>query len=68
MGSFSVWHWLAVLAVIMLMFGGGGKISNIMGDMAKGVKAFRLGLRDDEAPQAVAQESRPISQGRNSSN
>jgi sec-independent protein translocase protein TatA len=39
---------LAVLAVVMLMFGGGGKISTLMGDVAKGVKEFRTGLRDDE--------------------
>ena len=48
MGSFSIWHWLIVLAVVLILFGGGGKISRIMGDMAKGVKAFKRGLKDEE--------------------
>ena len=37
MGSLSVWHWLLFLAVALLMFGGSGKISSIMGDVAKGI-------------------------------
>jgi sec-independent protein translocase protein TatA len=59
MGTFSIWHWLIVLAVVMILFGGGGKISRIMGDMAKGVKAFKKGLKDEgegsseEAPAAA---------------
>jgi sec-independent protein translocase protein TatA len=48
MGSFSIWHWLIVLAVVLVLFGGGGKISRIMGDMAKGVKAFKKGLKEEE--------------------
>jgi len=48
MGSFSIWHWLIVLAVVLILFGGGGKISRIMGDMAKGVKAFKRGLKEEE--------------------
>lgn len=48
MGSFSIWHWLIVLAVVLILFGGGGKISKIMGDMAKGVNAFKKGLKDSE--------------------
>ena len=48
MGSFSIWHWIIVIAVALLLFGGGGKISNIMGDFAKGIKAFKKGLREDE--------------------
>jgi sec-independent protein translocase protein TatA len=47
MGTFSIWHWLIVLAVVMILFGGGGKISRIMGDMAKGVKAFKKGLKEE---------------------
>lgn len=52
MGSFSIWHWMIVLAVALLLFGGKGKISNLMGDVAQGVKAFKKGLADDEAPAA----------------
>ena len=48
MGTFSIWHWLIVLAVVLILFGGGGKISRMMGDMAKGVKAFKKGLKEEE--------------------
>ena len=48
MGSLSVWHWLIVLVVAVLLFGGSGKISNIMGDVAKGIKSFKKGMKDDE--------------------
>ncbi len=47
MGSFSIWHWLIVLAVVLLLFGT-GRVSNLMGDLAKGVKAFKKGLQEDE--------------------
>ena len=47
MGSLSVWHWLIFLAVALLLFGGSGKISSIMGDMAEGIKSFKKGLADD---------------------
>jgi TatA/E family protein of Tat protein translocase len=47
MGSLSVWHWLIFLAVALLFFGGGGKISAVMGDFAKGIKSFKKGLQDD---------------------
>jgi sec-independent protein translocase protein TatA len=55
MGSFSIWHWLIVIAVVALLFGGRGKISELMGDVAKGVKSFKKGLNDeDEATTAKA--------------
>ena len=50
MGSLSIWHWLIVIAVVALLFGGRGKISDLMGDVAKGVKSFKKGLADDDAP------------------
>ena len=46
MGSFSIFHWLLVLAVILILFGA-GKLPSVMGDLAKGIKAFRAGLKDD---------------------
>ncbi|HEV7285729.1 MAG TPA: twin-arginine translocase TatA/TatE family subunit [Kaistia sp.] len=49
MGSFSIWHWLIVLVIVLLLFGK-GKISDVMGDMAKGVKSFKKGLADDDEP------------------
>jgi sec-independent protein translocase protein TatA len=48
MGSFSIWHWMLFLAVALLLFGGKGKISDIMGDVAKGVKSFKKGLAEDD--------------------
>ena len=49
MGAFSIWHWLIVLIVVMVMFGGRGKISSLMGDVAHGIRNFREGLKDPEA-------------------
>jgi sec-independent protein translocase protein TatA len=47
MGSFSIWHWLIVLAVILLLFGGAGKIPRLMRDMGQGINAFKKGLKED---------------------
>ena len=47
MGSFSIWHWLIVLVVVLLLFGR-GKIPELMGDMAKGIKSFKKGMSDDD--------------------
>lgn len=47
MGSFSIWHWLIVLAVVLVLFGGGGKISGMMGDFGKGLKSFKKNMSDD---------------------
>ncbi|MBI5319734.1 twin-arginine translocase TatA/TatE family subunit [Bradyrhizobium sp.] len=48
MGSLSIWHWIVVIAVVLLLFGR-GKISDLMGDVANGIKAFKKGMKDDEA-------------------
>jgi sec-independent protein translocase protein TatA len=58
MGSFSIWHWLIVLVVVALLFGGRGKLSGIMGDAAKGIRAFRDGLKDE--PTNTADGSKPL--------
>ena len=51
MGSFSLWHWIVVGAIVLVLFGGKGKISDLMGDFAKGIKSFKKGLsEDDEKP------------------
>jgi sec-independent protein translocase protein TatA len=47
MGTFSIWHWLIVLAVVLVLFGGSGKISSLMGDVAKGIKSFKKGLAEE---------------------
>ncbi len=61
MGSFSIWHWIIVGAVVLLVFGGKGKISDIMGDVAKGIKSFKKGLSDDDS----AEPGRPAEPLRN---
>ena len=48
MGSLSIWHWIIVLLVVMVLFGGRGKISSLMGDFAQGIKAFKKGMSEDE--------------------
>jgi sec-independent protein translocase protein TatA len=51
MGSFSIWHWLLVLAVVLIFFGA-GKLPRVMGDLAKGIKNFKSGMRDEGDQQA----------------
>lgn len=55
MGSMSIWHWIVVIAVVLLLFGR-GKISDLMGDVAQGIKAFKKGMSDDEAKPAEKPE------------
>ncbi len=47
MGSFSVWHLLIVLVIVMVLFGA-GRIPRVMGDLAKGIKSFKAGMKDEE--------------------
>jgi sec-independent protein translocase protein TatA len=56
MGSFSLVHWLVIIAVVALLFGGRGKIANVMGDFAKGIKAFKSGMKEEDVAQAQAKE------------
>jgi len=49
MGEFSIWHWLVVLLVVLLLFGG-GKVSGLMGDLASGIKAFKKNMADEPTP------------------
>lgn len=58
MGGLSIWHWLIVLAVGLLLFGGRGKVSDLMGDVAKGIKSFKKGLSDEDP--ATAKTDAPI--------
>ena len=48
MGALNIWHWIAVIVVVALLFGGRGKLSGLMGDAAKGIKAFKEGLKDED--------------------
>jgi sec-independent protein translocase protein TatA len=61
MGSFSLMHWIVVLAIILILFGA-GKLPRVMGDFAKGIKAFKAGMREEdeaETPAAPAQVAPP---------
>ncbi len=60
MGSMSIWHWILVLAVGLLLFGGRGKISELMGDFAKGIKSFKKGLAEDEKAEAEPVNTDPM--------
>jgi sec-independent protein translocase protein TatA len=58
MGSFSIWHWLVVLLVILLLFGS-GKISGLMGDLAKGIKSFKQNITEDETDASMEAQATP---------
>ena len=60
MGSLSIWHWLIVLIVGMLFFGGRGKISDLMGDVAKGINSFKKGLKEDDAAPAATEPTKSL--------
>jgi len=59
MGSLSIWHWMIVIAVVLLLFGR-GKISELMGDVASGIKAFKKGMAEDENKPAPTEASKTI--------
>jgi len=54
MGTLSIWHILILAAAALLLFGGNGKISDLMGDVARGIKAFRSGLKDTSSEERLA--------------
>ena len=58
MGSFSIWHWLIVLLVVMLLFGS-GKVSGLMGDFAKGIKSFKKNMAEDTDASMEASAEKP---------
>jgi sec-independent protein translocase protein TatA len=59
MGATSIWHWAIVLLVVVLLFGR-GKISEVMGDVAKGIKSFKKGMTDDPVPEAQTTDPKVI--------
>ncbi len=67
MGTFSVWHWIIVLVVVLVLFGGGGKIPKLMRDMGQGVNAFKKGLKEevkdkDKAKADAASEAKKVAE------
>jgi len=65
MGIGSWWHWVIVLVVVLLLFGGKGKISSMMGDFGKGLKSFKKNMKDEseEAPEETAEAKRIAADG-----
>ena len=59
MGSMSIWHWVIVIGVVLLLFGR-GKISELMGDVAQGIKAFKKGMTEDESAKAEAAKTEAV--------
>ncbi|HMK78652.1 MAG TPA: twin-arginine translocase TatA/TatE family subunit [Xanthobacteraceae bacterium] len=60
MGSLSIVHWIIIIAVALLLFGGRGKISSLMGDFAEGIKAFKKGMAEDDKTAATPAEPKTI--------
>ena len=59
MGSMSLWHWIVVIGVVLLLFGR-GKISELMGDVAQGIKAFKKGMSDDDSVKIEPSKTEPV--------
>ena len=57
MGTFSLWHWIIVLIIVLLLFGK-GKIPSLMSDMAKGIKSFKKGMSDEEIKTDTEEDSK----------
>ncbi len=60
MGAFSMWHLIMLAVVAVLLFGGGGKISSIMGDVAKGIKSFKKGMSDEDDAKQTAETPKSL--------
>ena len=65
MGGFSLWHWLVVIIIVLLLFGK-GRISDMMGDLGKGLKSFKQGMADEDdkakpgEPRQLQRDQQPI--------
>jgi sec-independent protein translocase protein TatA len=57
MGGLSIWHWIIVGGVVFVLFGGKFKISDVMTDVAKGIKAFKKGMAEDETTASTSEEA-----------
>ena len=63
MGALNIWHILLIVLAFALLFGGRGKISSLMGDTAKGIKAFKEGLKSEDHAEAE-EEAKPLPKSR----
>lgn len=59
MGATSIWHWIILLLIVVLLFGR-GKISEVMGDVAKGIKSFKKGMTEEDTAQKPAEPAKAI--------
>ncbi len=64
MGSLSIWHWMLVAVVALLLFGGKGKLSGLMGDAAKGIRAFKEGLKGEDEAEKPAKPTATVEGGK----
>ena len=53
MGGLSIWHWLIVMVVALLLLGGRGRVSAMMGDLGKGIKSFKQSMAEDDSTKAA---------------
>jgi len=60
MGGLAPWHWLLIAVIVLLLFGGRGKLSGLMGDAAKGVRAFKDGLKGEEEAKKTDEKAQPL--------
>ena len=58
MGTMSLWHWIVVAVIVLLLFGR-GKISELMGDVAQGIKAFKKGMSEDDTAKTDSPKIEP---------
>ena len=64
MGIGGIWQWVVVLVIVLVLFGGRGKISQLMGDFGKGLKSFKKGVKEDDPEPLEAknlQSAAPVS-------
>jgi sec-independent protein translocase protein TatA len=61
-GAKSLMHWIIVLGIFLLLFGGRNKISDLMGDVARGIKSFKKGLNEDDSAAPEAADAKPVGQ------
>ena len=65
MGFTSIWHWIIVLVVVLVLFGGRGKISSLMGDFGKGLKNFKKGVSSEDDKQNTSSDVERIENAQN---
>jgi len=55
MGFTGIWQWVIVLVIVLVLFGGRGKISGLMGDFGKGLRSFKKGMKEDETVEGTSE-------------